>query len=196
MKLVRKLFLSGLVVGLAGALLTNATLAALSSVSQNSGNRVQTGTVTIADNDGGSALLSLSNAVPGDSSTGCIRTTFTGSLNSNVRLYASVSGSLAPYLTLTVTRGSDSAPSFSSCANFTADATNYLGQGAGVIYQGSLSGFPGSYAAGIADPHPSAPETWTTGEAHSYRFAISLDNNSAAEGQSATASFSWEARNQ
>jgi hypothetical protein len=110
-------------------------------------------------------------------------------------LYATVSGALAPYLTLTVTRGTDSAPSFSSCANFTADATDYIGQGAGVVYQGSLSGYPTDYASGIVDPKPATPETWTTGEAHSYRFNISLDNNLAAQGLSATAAFTWEARN-
>ena len=31
---------------------------------------------------------------------------------------------------------------------------------------------------------------------HSYRFVISLDNNVAAQGKSATAGFTWEAINQ
>ena len=40
-----------------------------------------------------------------------------------------------------MTRGTDSSPSFASCANFTADSTNYIGSGAGVIYSGNLSAF-------------------------------------------------------
>jgi hypothetical protein len=44
-----------------------------------------------------------------------------------MRLYGTVTGSLGPYLTLTVTRGADSGPSFPSCASFSADATNYIG---------------------------------------------------------------------
>lgn len=195
MRLARKLLLSGLVVALTGTLVGAVTFSAFSSVSSNPGNRVQSGTVAIGDNDAGAALLSLVNATPGASSTGCIRTTFTGSLNSDVRLYGAVSGALAPYLTLTVTRGDDSAPAFSSCANFSADPTDYIGQGAGVIYRGPLSGYPSTYAGGVVDPYPAVPEIWTTGEQHSYRFNVTLDNNIAAQGQSASASFIWEARN-
>jgi len=195
MRSVRKLALSALVIGLTGALVSAVTFSAFSSISQNASNRVQTGSVTIGDNDAGAAMLSLVSAVPAASSTGCIRTTYTGSLNSELRLYGAVSGVLAQYLTLTVTRGSDSAPSFSSCANFSADSTDYLGQGAGVVYRGALASYPATWGSGIVDPLAGTPETWTTGEAHSYRFNVTLDDNIGAEGQSATASFTWEARN-
>ena len=195
MRSARKLLVSALVVGLTGALVGAAVFPAFSSVSQSPGNRVQSGTVTIGDNDGDAAMLSLVDATPGASSTGCIRTTYTGSLDSEVRLYGAVSGALAPYLTLTVTRGSDSAPAFASCAKFSADSTDYIGQGPGVIYEGPLASYPATRAGGIADPQPGAPETWTTGESHSYRFDVTLVNDSAAEGQSATASFIWEAQN-
>ena len=65
-----------------------------------------------------------------------------------------------------------------------------------MIYQGALSGFPATYAGGIVDPIPGSPETWTASEARVYRFAVTLADDNAAQGQSATASFSWEARNQ
>jgi hypothetical protein len=193
MRLVRKLALSALVIGLTGVLVSAVTFAAFSNVTANGGNEVQAGTVTIADNDAGAAVLSLAAAQPGTSDTGCIQTTYTGSLDSNVRLYGAPSGALAPYLTLTVTRGGPT-PSFKSCTGFTADSANYIGQGAGVIYSGPLAGYPTAGGA-IDDPPTGTAETWSTGEAHSYKFVITLDDNIAAENQSATASFTWEARN-
>jgi hypothetical protein len=186
----------------AGVLLAVAvgvTFAAFSATTSNPNDTFATGTVAITDNDAGGTMLSISSGKPGQpsgTSTGCIKVTYTGSLDSTVRLYATVAGTLAPYLQLTVTRGTDSAPSFASCTNFTADATNYIGQGAGVIFSGLLSAYPTNYAGGIVDPTSGSPETWTTNEAHSYKFVISLNNNSSAQGLSSTATFTWEARNQ
>lgn len=190
----RKLLLTGLLVGLVAAVVGTA-FSAFSSTTDNSGNSFAAGTVLVSDNDSGTAMLSLSGAKPGDSDTSCIKLTYTGTLDSTVRLYASVSGALAPYLTLTVTRGTEAAPSFDSCASFTPDATSYIGSGAGVIYSGLLSAFPATYAAGLVDPLAASPETWSTSESHSYRFVVSLNNDEAAQALSGSASFTWEARN-
>ncbi len=95
-----------------------------------------------------------------------------------------------------MTRGTDSNPSFDSCTNFTADGTNYIGQGNGVIYSGALSAFPANWASGVVDPTPGSPESWTNPETHSYRFAVTLQDVEAAQGLNGTASFTWEARNQ
>jgi hypothetical protein len=129
--------------------------AAFAATSGNAGNSYSAGTVTLTDNDGGSAMLSLSNALPGATDTSCIRTSYSGSLPATVRHYATVTGTLAPYLTLKVTRGSSSS-GFDNCTGFTPDTTNYNGAGAGVIYNGDLSGLPSSYAAGIVDPDASS----------------------------------------
>jgi hypothetical protein len=174
---------------------TYVVYAAFSGTTANSSNSFAAGTVNISDNDSGSAMLSLSSAVPGSSDTACIKITYSGTLDANVRLYVTLTGTLAPYLTLTVTRGTDSAPSFDSCTNFTADATNYIGAGSGVIYSGLLSAFPSTYAAGLVDPVSGSPETWTQTESHSYKFVVTLNNDAAAQGLSSTASFTWEARN-
>lgn len=192
----RKVLLTLTVLGGAGAAAGVGTYSAFTATTANTGNSFAAGTVVIDDNDGATAMLSLSNAKPGDSDTSCTRIRYTGSLSSTVRLYGSVSGSLASYLTLTVTRGTDSSPSFDSCTGFTADATDYNGNGAGVVYSGTLAAFPASYAAGIVDPKASTPESWTNDEQHSYRFTISLQNNNAAQGLSASGSFTWEARNE
>jgi hypothetical protein len=192
----RKILLTLLVLGVLGAVSAAATFSAFSSTTANSGNAFAAGTVLIADNDVGSAMLSLANAQPGATDTSCMLITYSGSLASTVRLYGSTAGALAPYLTLTITRGTDATPVFDDCTGFAADATNYIGSGAGVIYTGPLSGFPATYAGGIVDPIPGSPETWTASEARVYRFAVTLADDNAAQGQSATASFSWEARNQ
>jgi Rieske Fe-S protein len=192
----RKLLLSALVVGVVGAIAGAGSYSAFTSTTTNSGNSLAAGTVVIDDNDSGTAMLALTTAKPGDTDTSCIRIRSTGTLASSVRLYGTITGSLGTYLTLTVTRGTDSSPSFDSCTNFTADATNYNGDGAGVIYTGTLAAFPASYAAAIVDPKAATPESWTTNEVHSYKFAITVQDNNAAQGLTASAAFTWEARNE
>jgi len=195
MKRLRNLVTAVALFGTASYVGATGVFSAFSGTTSNPSNTFAAGTVYISDNDGGSALLALSAGKPADTTTGCIKVTYSGTLDSNVRLYGSVSGSLGTYLTLTVTRGTDSSPSFSSCTNFTADATNYIGSGAGVIYNGNLSAYPASYATGLVDPTSGSPATWSTSIAHSYKFVITLQNDNNAQGLSATASFTWEARN-
>jgi hypothetical protein len=95
---------------------------------------------------------------------------------------------------LVVTRGTG-ATFGATCAGFNADATDYIGAGAGVIYDGTLQGFPDSYAAAVVDPVTGSPEVWTSGESHTYRFFVEVQDNNAAQGLNATQSFTWEARN-
>jgi len=192
----RRYLVSLILIGLVGLVAGLGTYPSFSSSATNPGDSFAAGTVTISDNDAGGAVMSLNNALPGDSDSGCVRVLYSGSLSSTVRLYGTPSGPLAPYLTLTVTRGSDPAPSFPSCSGFTADATDYIGAGPGVIYSGPLASFPGSAATGIQDPVAASPETWSTSEDHVYRFSVTLVNDPAARNKSATASFTWQSRNQ
>jgi predicted ribosomally synthesized peptide with SipW-like signal peptide len=192
----RKLLLTLLVLGGVVAVSGAATYSAFSSQTSNGANTFESGTVLLTDNDLDGAMLALSNAQPGASDTSCILVTYSGSLSSTVRLYGSIAGTLAPYLTLTVTRGDDPSPVFDDCNGFAADSTDYIGAGQGVIYQGALSAFPASYVAGLVDPVVGSPETWTATESRVYRFVVSVANDNNAQGQSATASFTWEAQNQ
>jgi hypothetical protein len=171
------------------------TYATLTAQTKNPGALLSTGTVVVSDNSAGAAVLDLIAADPGTSASGCVKVTYAGSLASTMRVYATVTGTLAPYLTLTVTRGTDSSPSFASCVGFTPDATNYVGAGNGVIYSGTLSAFPTSYTSGLVDPTSGSPATWTANTSHSYQLVVTQTSNNAAQGQSSTASFTWEARN-
>jgi predicted ribosomally synthesized peptide with SipW-like signal peptide len=175
------------------------TWAAFTATATNSGNSISSGTVAIGDNDSGAAMFSLTGMTASSTDTGCIKVTHSGSLASGVRLYGTTTGTgLDPYLSVTVTRGSftPSDPGFDSCNNFSPDATTYLsGQSAGVVYAGTLQGFPDSYAAGIVDPTSGSPESWTTNESHVYKIEIAAGDVNAAAGKNATQSFTWEARN-
>lgn len=168
---------------------------AFSSTTNNPGNQISSGTVVIGDNDAGSALYNVSNAKPGDSVTKCIKVTYTGSLDSDVRVYTDSSiGSLGQYVDYTITPGSQSSPSFPNCSGFVADS-------GGDLFQGTLDGFgtaKNSYANGIAD-NPGSSTKWQTGDSVVYRVTATLRSNApdAAQGlSSGPHNLVWEARNQ
>jgi predicted dehydrogenase len=182
-----------LVVTIAGA----QTWAAYSATTKNTADSFATGTVALSDNDAGAALLTLTGAVPGATDTGCITVTYTGSLDSAVRLYGTTGGAgLAAYLDLKVTRGSFTGanPGFKSCANFTPDTADY-GSGAGVVYDGTLLAYPDDYATGIVDPPAGGPQLWATSDAHVYQLQVTLQDDLGAKGKTASQTFTWEARN-
>jgi hypothetical protein len=178
---------------LAGA----ATWSNLNAVATNPSNAFTAGTVQIATNSSASAILSLTNAKPGAVSTGCIQVTYTGTLDANVKLYGTGGGTgLNPYLNLVVTRGPfTGTPTAGSCTGFSADPTNYIGQGAGVIYSGTVAGWPSSAAAAQVDPISSSPATWSTNNTHGYQFQVTVQNNSAGQGLTGTQTFTFEADN-
>lgn len=179
------------------AVAIGSSAAAFTATTGSVNNSIASGSVAIGDNDAGAALLSLPDARPGYSDTGCIRVTYTGSLPSTVRLYATTTGALGQYFDLKVTRGSTSDP-FRTCTNFSADATDYIGRGAGVVYDGTLEGFPAGYASGLVDPVAGSPESWISDEAHAYKVHVTLraSTPAAAQGLSASSTFVWEARNE
>ena len=171
------------------------TLSAFSSTTSNPANTFTSGTVALSDNDLGAAMLALTGAKPGDVDTSCIRVSYAGSLPSTVRLYGTTTGTgLDAYLTLTVTRGTLST-AFDNCTGFTADATDYNGNGAGVVYTGTLQAFADDYAGAIVDPKAATPESWTTSETHDYKFVVTVVDSDSAQGKNATQTFTWEARN-
>jgi hypothetical protein len=181
---------------LAAVLPSASTFSAFSYTTPNNGNTGTAGTVALTDNDAGTAMLVMTNAKPGDTDTSCIQVTSTGTLPSLVKLYGTTTGTgLDAYLNLVVTRGTGAA-AFDDCTGFTADATNYAGLGAGVLYNGTLTGYADTYAAGLADPRTATiPEAWTTGEAHTYKLQLTVADNNAAQTLNVTQAFTWEARN-
>ncbi len=147
-------------------------------------------------NDGGQALISLANARPGQTATSCVTITYNGKPPARVRLYGDRSGTgLDLYVELEITRGTSNATSPRSCAGFKPDTRNYLGAGAGIVYDGLFAAFPETWNAAAYDPAgAAAAETWTKGEARAYRFRVRVLDDQAAMGLWLSQEFTWEAR--
>lgn len=161
--------------------------AAFSDTTNNTGNSFTAGTVSLTDDDSGSALFNLSLMKPGDSSTKCIRVDYDGNLASTVKLYGAVgAGTLGQYLNLTINSGTGPAND-GSCASFVAGNQ---------IYNGTVSTFASTYAAwgsGLTDANFVADDV---NDYRTYRIVVSLQDNNSAQGLSATGvSFTWEAQN-
>lgn len=194
-KVVRTLLLLGIVACIAGA----GVFSAFSSQTENSGNIITAGTVTIEDNDGGTALYSISNAKPGETKTSCIKVTYKGSLPSTVKVYSPTAvgsiGELGPYVNLKVEAGTQTTSTFPSCTEFTP-----LSSGA-TLYEGTLTAFVtehGTYANGITT-NPASATKWETNNSLVYRFTATLSASApeSAQGKSTNAhAFRWEAQNQ
>jgi len=177
----------GILVGavlLTGVFIVTASIAAFSDTTDNSGNTWSSGTVVLDDDDGGSGVMFIvSNMAPLATVTECILVTYSGSLlPADVNLYGVSGGTgLDAYLDLTVEEGSGGV--FGNCTGFSATST---------IFTGTLTSFAATHTnfgngAGVWDPAAN-PESRT------YRFVVTLQDNNAAQGLNATATFTWEAQ--
>jgi hypothetical protein len=190
----RKVLLTLCIAGVVGAITGWATFSTFSATTVNSGNVFAAGTVVIGNN-AGSALYNVSNKKPGDSVSACIKVTYTGSLDSTVKMYSSSVGALGPYLNLTVTPGTGNVTP-PSCTNFSTAQS--------ALYTGTLGSFASTYTSfsnGLTTNPPSATK-WVTNDAVVYKFDLTLQDNNAANGGAGGAistgshSFTWEAQNQ
>jgi hypothetical protein len=195
MKTSTKVLLTALCVGALGSLAAMGVFGAFSSTTTNAGNTITAGTVALADNDAGAAMYSLTAAKPGESVSKCIKVTYTGSLDSDVRLYTpSTIGSLGQYVELTITPGTQTTSTFPSCTGFTPDS-------GGALYAGTLQNFgstKNSYANGVVD-YPGSGTKWAANESVVYQVTATLQSSApdAAQGLTTGAhTFTWEARNQ
>jgi hypothetical protein len=195
-RILAKLSVAAALTGCVAAVLLSGTVSAFNAVTSNPSNAMSAGTVVISDNDGGTAQVAPPDRKPGDTLASCMTVTYDGTVPATVAMHGTPGGTLGAYVDLKVTRGTISGtPAPYSCVNFTGDATNYLGKGAGVIYDGTLAGWPASSGTAIADPPSGALETWTQGESHAYLIQMTLQNTLAAQGRTATQTFKWQAAN-
>lgn len=173
------------------ALVGQASYATFSSKVSNSGNSLSVGTVTLSDDDSGSALLSLTNLKPGSSGSRCVAVTSTGSLPSSVKLYATdvaTTKGLGGYVTLTVTQGTGA--SFGSCTGFTALASG------SAVYSGTVTALS-TAATGYGNGVGSWSPTGTASETRSFQIAYVVSTTTPDSAQGGTAAFglTWEAQN-
>jgi hypothetical protein len=196
MKTSSKVLLTALCVGALGSLAAMGVFGAFSATTTNAGNTITAGTVAIADNDAGAAMYSIPNAKPGESVSKCIKVTYTGSVDADVRIYTtSTIGTLGQYVDLTITPGTQATPTFPSCTGFTPDA-------GGALYTGTLQNFgsaKGSYANGVVDNPGTSATKWVANDSVVYQVTATLQSSAPDVAQGLTTgshTFTWEARNQ
>jgi hypothetical protein len=176
-----------IVLGLVGAsILTWRTSTALFTATTQSGaNTFGTGSVTLGDNDAGSALFTVTGMKPGSTGQGCINVTYSGTLPSMVRIYGTgetATNSLDNYITVQIEEGSSSATTFPSCAGFVPAST---------AFNSTLNTIGTSFAAGYGTWAPPGPGS------KDYRFTYTLSASAPNSVMNSTASvtFTWEAQN-
>lgn len=179
--------MAGVVLGLGAAsgLIWQSSNAALTASTDNGVNSWEAGTVTLVDDDSGSLMFNATNMVPGDSVTHCIEVDYTGSsydLNP-VKLYSSIAtdvDTFASHLDVTIEEGSGA--DFTDCSSFTGSS----------LYSGTLANLAAThsdYSNGVSGFTPASGST-----ARAYKFVVTLgsDTPNTAQGDSASATFTWE----
>ncbi|MEM9467698.1 MAG: hypothetical protein AAGA90_20145 [Actinomycetota bacterium] len=168
---------------LAVSLLTiTRTEAAFSDTSDNQANAFGTGTVVLTDDDGGTAMFTVSNMTPGTPVVECITVTYSGDqVPAPVRVYGSTTGTLDTYLDADIEIGTGG--SFGDCTGFTPSSA---------LFDNTLANFAATHTdwtSGLATFTASANPTSRT-----FRFTVEVQNNPAAQGDTATAAFTFEAQ--
>lgn len=136
-----------------------------------------TSAVSLVDDRNGAALFASTGLRPGSAETACVALTVTGAAQSfgDVGLSAEVTqADLAPYLLVTVERGTLGDPA--SCASFSGQP----------VWTGTLAQLPGTTAAGV-------PTGWQPGvvPTMAYRFTVTVLDDPRAQDLGASAAFVW-----
>jgi hypothetical protein len=169
-------------------LVVTSSRAAFVAQSDNATNQVSSAAIQLTDNDNGVAMFNnITGLVPGQVVDRCLDVTYTGTVDPTaVRLSVAgtPTGTLGTYLDLTIDYAPDTADAYGSCASFPASPTT--------AYTGTLAAFAAAhtgYANGVSTWDPAgSPETRT------FRFRLSVQDNTAAAGLTTTFGFSWETR--
>lgn len=174
-----------------GLLMIGVSNAAFTGSTDNPANNWAAGSVSLTDDDGGTtAMFRTANAgslVPGNSVVNCIEVTYTGSTFSlnPVKLYGQVTAetdNFGNHLDIVIEEGTGGA--FDDCGSFASTSV--------VFSSNTLTAFDtahSNYGDGVTLWTPSSGDT-----VRSYRFTVTLgaDTPNTAQGDDATATFTWE----
>src|SRR5688500_13179750 len=123
-------------------LVVTSSRAAFVAQNDNTTNQVSSAAIALTDTDSGTAMFNgVTNLMPGSPVERCIDVTYTGTVDPTaVLLYANAppTGTLTPYLNLTVQMGTDNTPVFGDCTGFASSAT---------VWSGSLTNFATTHAS-------------------------------------------------
>ncbi len=138
--------------------------------------------IALTDSAAGTAMFGNETLSPGATVQRCIAVTYSGNADPEpVRLFAAAtSGDLAPYLDLAVHIGQAGTGASGDCAEFAPSET---------LFEGTLAGFAATHSSSAT-----GRQTWlptATEETRTFRFSLSLRDDPAGAGKSATFGFSW-----
>ncbi len=152
-----------------------ASSAALVQEGTNVSSEIETGTITLADDDGGRSLVELTAMAPGRPVTECIRVAYTGTvLPAGVDLIAETSGDIAEYVHVEIERGSNGG--FGDCDRFVPEA---------IVFDDRL--------VELTKRPVDLGLVLSADAAMVFRVQFALRNEAAAAGRSGTVDFVWEA---
>jgi hypothetical protein len=161
----------------AAAMVLQASNAAFTAETRNSGNAWSTGTVALTDDDAGSARFQVSGMVPGQTETACIKVTATSTVPGLVKGYAlnpvTSSQGVENYIKFTVDYGSGG--SFASCTGFVlgGNAVSSLPLSSLMLANSYASGYGGWAVAGNV----------SGGESRTYRITWTFDTTGLTQTQ-------------
>ena len=173
---------------LVAMMVTRTSQAAFTATTDNSGNSFTAGTVVLTDDDLEAAMFTVPAMSPGDTATGCIQVTYSGTITDPqaVKLYGGgytdAGGSLSDHLELTVLEGAAD----STCATWTTGTT--------IVNGSTLAAFNDTDSTDYA----SGDGAWTptsTPETRAYQFTVKLADATPNTEQGASTSgvaFVWE----
>jgi hypothetical protein len=180
---------------LASLMILQASNAAFSATTDNTGDAWATGNLALTNNGGGTtfsgstaALFNMTNLKPGDTGARCITVESAGSLAGTLKLYRGTitgtnSAALAAQLDMTV-----DAQAVGSTANVQANCTGYSGGSSGALYSGTLSTMPATYAAASG----TAVAGGTQRIAYRISWTVNASADNSVQSSSAQANLNWE----
>ncbi len=161
--------------------------AAFVAATANPGNAFSAATVTLTDDDSGTALLTATGLEPGGAVQNCIQVSYGGSAPAAVKTYVAPGGltgtGLGTYLKLKIEEGTGGG--FGSCTGFVAGSTDYTGTVA------AFAAASTSAATGVGAFAPSG-----AGASQVYRVTATLADDDAARGLTAQLALTWTAASQ
>lgn len=180
----------------AAGLVWRSSYAAFSSDTRNAGNNWSTGSVALTDDDAGSARFTVTDLVPDQTDTKCIKVTASANVPGTVKLYllnpiTSAQG-LENHIRLTVKQGDGGG--FGSCTGFVAGPT--------IVANQTLAGATAAY-----NSYATGAGSWVTtgvvaGESKTYQLSWTFDASGMTQeqldglqGARTGVDFEWELQN-
>jgi hypothetical protein len=192
MKAAQRRALTALItIGLVGTVAGWGAYSAFTATTANTGNAITAGTVAIGQHAGSTTLYNSSAQGPGSSVVKCLRVSYTGSLASSVKLYASAGITNGSAFNLKIERGSGlSAPDATmNCTGFSSSST---------AYDGDLGSLGNAWGSGLDGKAGGA--AWNQNDSVDYRFTVTVNDDTTPNAHTSAVasgahSFTWEARN-